>query len=288
MILGMNLGIADAFELGWKLAAVVNGHGRPAILKSYEEERRPVAMMSIERSGVHMRVHMEAHKAIGGKVYALDADTEEGHALRQTIIKHYQEHDGENTDYGIEMGYRYKSDIIIPDGTKEPKWTPSEYVPTTFPGSRAPHVFLRDGTAIFDLCGKDYTLVEFADETRADRGANMLLDAAWRHRVPVKHIVLTSEEHAHAIWERRLVLVRPDGHVAWRGDAVSDMETATDVFAAVSGEKTSSASARANDEVVLSTDPSDVGEGAFAFTSTVTLDTQTTNFELERIGGFQS
>src|ERR1700743_858960 len=117
-----------------------------------------------------MRVHMEAHKAIGGKVHALDTNTEEGHALRQTIIKHYQEHDGENTDHGIEMGYRYKSGIVIPDGTKEPKWTPSEYVPTTFPGSRAPHVFLRDGTAIFDLCGMDYNLVEFVDEARSDGG----------------------------------------------------------------------------------------------------------------------
>ena len=284
------MGIADAFELGWKLAAVLNGHANPAILKSYEEERRPTAMTSIERSGVHMKVHMEANKVINGQIHALDADTEEGRVLRDAVKAYYEKHDGENTDYGIEMGYRYKSSIIVPDGSEEPEWTPSEYVATTFPGSRAPHVFLRDGSAIFDHCGRDYTLVEFAGVAGGDGdgSARLLLEAAWRRRVPVKHLVLTDEANAHSIWERRLVLVRPDGHVAWRGDAIADFQTAAEVFATVSGEIAAEKRSRANDEVVLCTDPSQTGESAFRFTSTTGLSTQTSTYDLGRMGGFQS
>ena len=284
------MGIADAFELGWKLAAVLNGHANPAILKSYEEERRPTAMTSIERSGVHMRVHMEANKVINGQIHALDADTEEGRVLRDAVKEYYEKHDGENTDYGIEMGYRYKSSIIVPDGSKEPEWTPSEYVATTFPGSRAPHVFLRDGSAIFDHYGKNYTLVDFTGvaEAEGDGSARFLLEAAWHRRVPVKHLVLSDEANARSIWERRLVLVRPDGHVAWRGNAIANFQAAADVLATVSGGKAAEQTSRANDEVILCTDPSKTGEGAFRFTSTTGLNTQTSTYDLERMGRFQS
>ena len=280
------MGIADAFELGWKLAAVNNGYSERSILKTYEQERRPIALTSIERSGVHMRVHMEAHRLIEGRVRDLDAPTKDGERLRRILHAYYEENDGENTDYGIEMGYRYKSNIIMPDGSQAPIWKPSAYTATTFPGSRAPHVFLRDGTSIIDLFGPFYTLVEFKDGD--ERGADLLLEAAWKCYMPVKHLSLTEEDHAHAVYERHLVLVRPDGHVSWRADAVSDATTAMDTLLTISGRKVLESGAEETKEMFLTMDPSKVGDGAFAFTSTVASDAQTTGFEMEKMGVFQS
>lgn len=279
------MGIADAFELGWKLAAVNNGYSEPSILQTPEQERRPIALTSIERSGVHMRVHMNAHSLIDGRVRDLDAPTKDGERLRRILHEYYAENDGENTDHGIEMGYRYKSNIILPDGSQEPLWTPSAYTATTFPGSRAPHVFLRDGTSIIDLFGQFYTLVDF--NNGEERGAELLLEAAWKCYLPVKHLRLTEENHAHGIYERHLVLVRPDGHVAWRAAAVTDMTTAMDVLSTISGRKVPESSTKETEEMFLTMDPSKVGDGAFAFTSTVASDAQTTGFEMEKMGDFQ-
>lgn len=284
--LGMNMGIADAFELGWKMASVLNGYASPAMLRSHEQERRPITINSIERSGVHMRVHMEVAKLINGSVRQLDTDTEDAKALRKLVQAHYEKNDGENTDFGIEMGYRYKSDIIIPDESKEPPWTPSEYIPTTFPGSRAPHVFLRNGRSIIDEFGPYYTLIDFSTSQNSDAG--LLTDAAWRTRVPLKHVRLPDEPNVHHVYERRFVLVRPDGHVAWRADEVADAATAEHVFETVRGDNMTTPAKEESAGMALTMDVSQTGDGAFAFTSTTGLDTQTGQFELEKMGGFQS
>lgn len=127
----MNTGLGDAFDIGWKLAAVVRGWGQAqGLLASYEAERRPVAITNVERSGVHMAVHMEAVARLAGDgAEKLDReDLDEGAKLREWIHRHYQENDGENTDLGVEMGYRYKSDIILntlENGKEEePAWNP--------------------------------------------------------------------------------------------------------------------------------------------------------------------
>lgn len=268
------------------MAAVANGYAGPSMLKTYEQERRPTAMNSIERSGVHMKVHMQVPGLLDGKVRELDSDTPEGDRLRRIVQDHYTANDGENTDLGIEMGYRYTSSIVIPDGTSAPAWAPSTYVPTTFPGCRAPNVFLRNGTSIIDEFGKDHTLVEFSDNT--DLGASHMVEAAWRNRVPMKHLVLVGEENARAIYECNLVLVRPDGHVAWRSDQVNGLEAAVDVVAIISGRKETQFASERSGAVELVMDPSKVEGGAFAFTSTSGLDTQTAKFELEKMGGLQS
>jgi FAD-dependent monooxygenase len=224
---GMNMGLGDAYDIGWKLAAVIKGYGQKGLLVSYEEERRPVALMNVERSGVHMAVHAKIPEILGDNANELDEDSDKGREIRKAIHDHYQANDGENTDLGIEMGYRYNSVICIPDTTaKEPIWTAHDYAPTTWPGSRPPHVFLKDGTAIFDLYGDQYTLVEFCDDKILDRGGSFLVEAAKALEVPLKHIRLTNEGHARSLWEKPLVLIRPDGHVSWRGDSVDHRSTA--------------------------------------------------------------
>lgn len=230
---GMNTGLGDAFDIGWKLAAVIKGWGRPGLLAAYEQERRPVAIRNVERSGVHMDVHMQAVQMLDdGKVFELERQgSEEGERLRDSIRKHYQDHDGENTDLGIEMGYRYESAIIWSPRDEdegdsvEPPWDAHVYRPTTWPGSRPPHVFLRDGSAIFDRFGKHFTLMEFEvakKSAKSGQGSHLLVEAANRLGVPLSHVCLANEEHAARLWEKPLVIIRPDGHVTWRGARVKD------------------------------------------------------------------
>lgn len=233
---GMNMGIADAFDLGWKLSSVIKGTGGPGLLQSYEQERKPVAERNVAHSGVHFHVHAglkEILSCAGANPLQVDEDTEAGRMLRGQIDKHYREHDGENKDFGIEMGYRYRSSIILPDKlAPEPLWTPSRYTPTTWPGGRPPHVCLSDGTAIFDHFGHDWTLLSFAgDESRHQH----LVDTAKDLAFPLKIVRLPHEALAKKLYERNLVLVRPDQHVAWRADSVEGAEEAKMILLTVTG-----------------------------------------------------
>jgi FAD-dependent monooxygenase len=232
---GMNMGLGDVFDLGWKLATVIKGHGGPFLLQSYEQDRRPVAINTIERSGIHIGAHING-SALLNVPYA-DLNTEAGKAAKAKVHKHYQANNGENTDLGIEMGFRYDSSICIPDPTSaEPEWKPSAYIPSTFPGSRAPHVFLKDGTAIFDLLGQYFTLVDFSPERIIQTTALLLLHSADQKNVPLKHVILPDEAHARAIWgDVPFVIVRPDAHVAWRGRSVDDAAAAKKIIEVMAG-----------------------------------------------------
>ena len=152
-------------------------------------------------------------------------DSDEGKQLRekarvailQTRAKEFQ-HDSA----GVELGYRYEnSPICVSDGTQPPPLDHGVYVPSTRPGARAPHVWLRDGRSTLDLFGKGFTLMNLSgsDSTTA------LTEAASRFHLPLVTIKI-DEPKVRDIYERDLVLVRPDGHVAWRGDILPE-NTAT-------------------------------------------------------------
>ncbi|KAK5102745.1 hypothetical protein LTS08_003545 [Lithohypha guttulata] len=272
---GMNMGIGDAFDLGWKLAAVINGNGGKGLLTSYELERRPVAMRNVEHSGVHFKVHQDLEAIInGGDPKRVDAMTEEGIALREKIHNHYQHHDGENKDLGIEMGYRYDSPVIIRDpGEREPPWDVRRFTPTTWPGSRAPSLFLSDGSAIYDKFGKHWTLLSF---TTTECGKDYMVHAALKQRLVLDVVDLSREDHARAIYEKPLVLIRPDQHVAWRASSLENLETAMKILETVSG--------RVEDSPPIMKQQKHV---ACAFTSTSQTRSQVDEFSLERMGDFQ-
>ncbi|HSY95037.1 MAG TPA: hypothetical protein VK793_05430, partial [Steroidobacteraceae bacterium] len=119
---------------------------------------------------------------------------------------------------GIQLGYRYEhSPIIVPDGTPAPPDEPATYTQTARPGHRAPHAWLSPRQSTLDLFGRGFVLMRFGGV--AEEGA-ALVDAAAVRGVPLRVCDVASEEAA-ALYERRLVLVRPDGHVAWRGDEAS-------------------------------------------------------------------
>ena len=220
---GMNTAVGDSFDIGWKIAAMLAGHGGRGLLDSYEIERRPVGARNIERSGVHFSVHALYWQWCMESPTLCSADTEEGQNLRLRIAEHVKARDGENKDHGIELGYRYNGSPIVvgEDGVDEPAWSCKEYVPSTWPGARAPQVILANGKlSIYDLFGfgKQYTLVDF---TTDERYVQAFEEVARKSAVPLRAVRLPNEPHVRKIWERDAVLVRPDDHVAWRSPEVN-------------------------------------------------------------------
>src|SRR5689334_9803620 len=208
---GMNTGIQDAVDLSWKLAATLQGWGGPRLLASYDGERRPIGHRNVREAAANFR-RMTSPRP--GPL--LLAPTPEGDRFRQqqgeefaAIMRH------EWYTLGVHLGYRYaESPICWPDGSAPPPDEPNRYVPSACPGCRAPHVWLAPGRSILDLFGKGFALLGFG----ADPADVAALEAAARAcGVPLAFTAIDHEEAA-ALYGRRLVLVRPDGHVAWRGD----------------------------------------------------------------------
>lgn len=189
---GMNTGIGDAVDLGWKLAATVKGYAGPELLASYEKERRPV--------GLRNRLASERHTGVRIKIAELYENERDPDALGHAIAALGN---AENESWGIEFGYRY-------DGVES---DPVSYQPTTAPGARLPSTFLRDGSALYDHLGPWFTLLRFGD---AD--PSPLIDSA---PVPLETVIVDDAQLA-PIYGAKLVLVRPDTHVAWRGNACDD------------------------------------------------------------------
>ncbi|KAI8939891.1 hypothetical protein NX059_003620 [Plenodomus lindquistii] len=279
---GMNMGVGDAYDLGWKLAATIQGYAGPSLLRSYEQERRPVALRNVERSGVHLATHHAVKQFFEGVSDAKvvdDQESEEGKRIREKIHEHYQKNDGENRDLGVEMGYIYDSEILSASGDdgEKPVQTPRVYTPSTWPGSRAPHVFLRDGSSVFDHFGRDWSLVTFSGDKSS---VSVLLEAAKALAIPVKHVDLQGEEHAREIWQRDIVLVRPDEHVAWRAKSVGSAEEARTILELAVGLKSREVDGKV--EVVIETKAPET-----LFTATMGMKTQVQTYEMEHLGDFQ-
>jgi 2-polyprenyl-6-methoxyphenol hydroxylase-like FAD-dependent oxidoreductase len=208
---GMNTGIGDAVDLSWKLAATLGGWGGDGLLDSYTAERQPVGARNVAEASGNLRrmLSVGAHPDIAD-------DTPQGAATREKVGREFTEMmRREWFTLGIHLGYRYEgSPICWPDGTKSPADDARSYVPTARPGHRAPHAFLADGRSTLDLFGRGFALLGFG-ATAAE--AAPLIEAARSRRVPIEFVAI-DEPHIAALYERRFVLVRPDGHVAWRDD----------------------------------------------------------------------
>jgi len=116
---------------------------------------------------------------------------------------------------GVVLGYRYDpSPICIADGSAPTPDDPGRYLPSARPGSRAPHAWLAPGKSTLDLFGRGFVLLDFG-APHADVAA--LQEAAQQAGLPLQREAI-GDSHIAKLYERKLVLVRPDGHVAWRGD----------------------------------------------------------------------
>lgn len=208
---GMNCGVADAANLGWKLAATLNGWGGEALLESYEAERRPVALISRETAHRHLGVRIQISQ-LYAEAGDISGNTPE-HAQRRADLGKKIELLGnaENEGWGAEHGYRYESGVVAKESGAAPVFDPLSYTPTTWPGSRLPHVFLADGSPIYDKLGLWHTLVVFSqtDTTPLEK-------AAAKAGAPLT-VLRLSDENARNVYGCDLILVRPDHHVTWRG-----------------------------------------------------------------------
>ena len=208
---GMNTGVGDAVDLGWKLSAMLEGWGGPSLLPSYEAERLPVGNRNRAASARHMGIRTDIGRAYSPEIHE---DSERGEKARQAIGKQIAELGNlENEALGIEIGYRYDdSPVVCHESGTPPPYEMADYQPSSWPGLRVPSLFLADGSALHDRLGKGFTLLRF---TEVD--ADGLLKAAAQRGVPLE-LVDIRDTKAKQLYERNLVLVRPDQHVAWRGD----------------------------------------------------------------------
>ena len=233
---GMNTGIGDACDLGWKLAAVLHGFAGPGLLDSYEAERRPVGLRNREGS----RRHNDVRRQIAGlyrqaSVYGDGAPSEA--ALDRLGLEIAGIGNAENESGGIELGYCYAGSAVIDtDHDAAAPDDPGRYQPSTVPGVRLPSVRLDDGTSTHDHLGPWFTLVSVGCPPSSD-----LVAAAARRGVPLA-VASFSEPFLADIYGRQQLLVRPDQHIAWRGTRL-DADAADALLARVTGMAGASAGA---------------------------------------------
>lgn len=212
---GMNTGILDVVNLSWKLAATVQGWGGPELLATYESEQRPVAVRNVTEAGDNLK-RMLSPRILRPDPRMFDDSSPDVEALRLEYGARYTEMmRREWYSMGIHLGYVYEgSPIVVPDGTPQPPDEVSKYVQTARPGSRAPHVYLDNGQSTLDFFGKEFVLLRLGSQAV---GVEALTQAAQRAGVPWRVVDIHKAE-AESLYERQLVLVRPDGTVAWRSD----------------------------------------------------------------------
>lgn len=225
---GMNTGIGDAFDLGWKLAATIAGFGGPELIASYESERRPVALVNCAGSGRHNDVRMAIAELYAPELFEESQAGAQARSAAGAKIAAYG--NAENESFGIELGYAYVgSPIVLNEEGDRVSHDPIDYVPSTTPGARLPSVYLADGGNLYDHLGEWFTLLTF---TPLDTAA--LEDAARSAGVPltVSNVDIRGHEHLYA---DPALLVRPDQHVAWRGIPPVDTADALAIIATVTG-----------------------------------------------------
>jgi FAD binding domain/Aromatic-ring hydroxylase, C-terminal len=211
---GMNTGIQDAVDLGWKLEAAVRGWAGSELLRSYQVERRPVAVRNVTEASSNLgRMLLTRQRLPPPEIFqagpAGDAARKDyGRWFAETMRREW-------FTLGFHLGYRYDvSPITCADGTPAPPLPTSTYAQTARPGARAPHAWLPDGRSTLDLFGRGFVLLRLG---RDAPDGESIRSAAADAGVPLDMVHLDVPAVTE-LYQRRLVLVRPDGHVAWRAD----------------------------------------------------------------------
>jgi 2-polyprenyl-6-methoxyphenol hydroxylase-like FAD-dependent oxidoreductase len=209
--LGMNTGVGDAIDLGWKLAGAAAGWAGPALLDSYEAERRDIGLRNRDASGA-------AAQSVAGWRAAVRPwirdDTPQGEENRRQVAALAAEGQPISHEmHGIEFGYRYSKSPVIAQEESVQDSTMRDYHPTAAPGARLPHLWREDGTPVHDVLGRGYTLLFLADGLD---GAP--LERAMQRLGAPLETVRMPEPHLRERYAAALLLLRPDLHVAWRGE----------------------------------------------------------------------
>jgi len=227
---GMNTGIEDSANLGWKLAAMLQGWGGPKLLDSYEAERKPIGYRN---TGASRKYASRMHDAVVPEEVEREGPVGDAARVAASNLSYVRYNhfvrDEDKDAVGVQLGARYdNSPIIIADGEHPADVFPETYdlyVPSGLPGGRAPHLWLDDarlmGSSLFDRLGRGFTLLRLG---RATADATALERAAKVRNMPLAILDAPLRE-ARELYGRDLALVRPDQHIAWRGDALpSDID----------------------------------------------------------------
>jgi 2-polyprenyl-6-methoxyphenol hydroxylase-like FAD-dependent oxidoreductase len=215
---GMNTGIQDAVDLSWKITATLQGWAGDDILSSYQTERKPVAERNVAEAGENLRRMLSPRYDLPPQEVFEPGTV--GDQAREAYGKKFADIiRPEWFTIGIHLGYRYDhSPIVVSEDGTPPTLEVASYQQSTWPGGRAPHVWLEDGSSTLDAFGDGFTLVRLGLRSPT---AEDFIAAAEELGVPLK-VVDWQQPDVVAIYERKLVLVRPDGHVAWRSDETPD------------------------------------------------------------------
>ena len=208
--LGYNTAVEDAVNLGWKLAAVINGQAQPQLLDSYELERKPLAI----RNTSYARQFADSIGLFDADP-ALEAATTEGDHARSVAADYLNGHVRREFNIpGVTFGGRYKqSPIIVSDGTHAPEDAANTYTPSACPGGRPPHAWMADGSSLFDSFNFEWTLLVLGE---ASADFSIFCEVAAKYQLDLKVVRHSSNELAQ-LYEATLILIRPDQMVAWRG-----------------------------------------------------------------------
>lgn len=211
---GMNMGVADGVDLGWKLAAVLHGWGGPALLDAYVREREQAHRFVLDEAVAN-------HGTLSHQLWqpGLDGDDAQGAHLRREVAARIGAAKQREFDtLGVVLGYRYEdSPVIVPDGTPAAPHDYINYVPSARPGSLAPHAWLHDGSSLYDHFGDGFTLLCAGDGAGDGEEPDAARAAAREMAVPLT-VIAPREGALPQLYGARYALVRPDQHVAWRGD----------------------------------------------------------------------
>jgi 2-polyprenyl-6-methoxyphenol hydroxylase-like FAD-dependent oxidoreductase len=213
--LGLHTGLADAVDLGWKLIAALRGWGGENLLDTYEAERKPIALLNVHASTDEFVLLAQLP---GGPEIA--ENSERGAALRKRWAEAYRASGGASAAIfteNLRLGYCYDpSPICVPDGSPAIPLETIDFVPSARPGTRAPHAWIADNRSTLDLFGGGFVMLRLGPNPPALDG---LVNAAESRHVPI-HVVDLCDRAVEQLYDSKLALVRPDGHVAWRGNAI--------------------------------------------------------------------
>ncbi|MEO6017357.1 MAG: FAD-dependent monooxygenase [Polaromonas sp.] len=229
---GMNMGIGDALDLGWKLSAVLAGWGGGQLLASYEIERRQVHQRVIEESVAN-------HSFSSGKlvVAGIEEEGSQGDAARAglsaTIAQTKQR---EFYSLGVVLGSRYSHSPVLAEGKAavDDAASAAGYTPLAQPGCLAPHFWLEEGHApgasLYDrFATGGFTLLVMRGEM--DEAVNLFVEAAANSGVPVRFVV-ADVPALRSLYQCDFALLRPDQYIAWCGN---DLAQAAGLLETVAG-----------------------------------------------------
>ena len=247
--LGSNTSMQDAYNLAWKLALVVRGRAGDSLLDSYDAERRPVGRQIVDRANQSVDEMTQWFAAVGLVPGMTAAQVEDrvahlfgphGEADRQGVLRALDLMDGQFNAHGVEMGQRYTSTAVVPDGRVATSSRDPElyHEPTTDPGCPLPHVWLtraEQEVSTLDVCGYDRFTLLLGPPGSA--WADAAIEVGREFGIDIEPTIVSLGHEindAYGDWARRrdvgdrgALLVRPDRIVAWRSAGLPADPTGT-------------------------------------------------------------